>query len=175
VFEALPGRADGLLHGKTNSLGCVPAIHWSGYASASPGSAFSITCTNVLNQKSGLLFYGYDVNSTPFQGGTLCVQSPTVRTPIQTSGGATSGSSCSGTYALDFERLDPERQRSFALRVPQGVRSVLVARSAFTQHDQPVERDRVPRQPLTLGGAISCACAATGAIDTSASPSSSAT
>jgi hypothetical protein len=74
--------------GKPNSLGCTPGIHSpSGYASVSAAVPFSITGDGFLNQKNGLLFYGYDSLEVPFQGGTLCVKAPTVRTPVQNSGG----------------------------------------------------------------------------------------
>ncbi|MCY3003033.1 MAG: right-handed parallel beta-helix repeat-containing protein, partial [Planctomycetota bacterium] len=44
---------------KLNSQFCMPAIGFSGYASTSNFGPFLITASNVLNQKSGLLFYGY--------------------------------------------------------------------------------------------------------------------
>jgi hypothetical protein len=88
--------------GKVNSLGCTPAIGFSGVASASSGLPFQITCSNLVNQKNGLLFYSHRPIAALFQGGTLCVASPSIRTPSQNSGGATSGSSCSGVYSMDF-------------------------------------------------------------------------
>jgi hypothetical protein len=72
---------------KTNSLGCVPAIAGSGYPSASATGGFKVTCTNVRNSKTGLLFYGIGAASLPFQGGTLCVASPIKRAPSMNSGG----------------------------------------------------------------------------------------
>jgi hypothetical protein len=56
----------------------------------------------VLNQKSGLLFYGYTQQATPFLGGTLCIGSPVRRTPTQLSGGTATGANCTGTYSFDF-------------------------------------------------------------------------
>ena len=56
----------------------------------------------LVNQKNGLLFYSHRPTAVLFQGGTLCVESPTVRTQSQNSGGAASGSSCSGVYSMDF-------------------------------------------------------------------------
>jgi hypothetical protein len=87
---------------KTNSLGCVPAIATSGSASYTSASAFTISASNILNQKNGLLFYGYAASTTPFQGGIKCVAAPTLRTVIQSSGGSSSGSDCTGTFAFDF-------------------------------------------------------------------------
>jgi hypothetical protein len=98
--------------GKVNSLGCTPSIGFSGSPSASSGQPFLITASNILNQKNGLLFYGHAPASTPFQGGAKCVANPTLRTPMQDSGGASSGSSCSGVFGFDFNAwfasgLDP--------------------------------------------------------------------
>jgi len=87
--------------GKTNSLGCVPSIGSFNQPDKSAGS-FTVTCTNVLNQKFGLLFFGTTQVATPFQGGTLCVGAPPQRTDSLSSGGATSGNSCSGSYSYQF-------------------------------------------------------------------------
>jgi hypothetical protein len=56
----------------------------------------------VINQRFGLLFFGSAPLATPFQGGTLCVASPTVRTPSQSSGGPATGTSCTGSYSFTF-------------------------------------------------------------------------
>ena len=87
---------------KINSLACVPAIGSSGTASASSASPFLITATNVLNNRSGLLFYGFTAGIAPFQGGTLCITPPTVRTQLQVSGGSPSGDDCTGSYSYDM-------------------------------------------------------------------------
>jgi hypothetical protein len=86
---------------KTNSQGCAPHVGWSGAPSQSSPFPFSITASSVLNQKSGMLFYGQGSAFTPFQGATLYVSGPH-RTAIQFSGGAASGSSCTGSFAYDF-------------------------------------------------------------------------
>jgi hypothetical protein len=87
---------------KTNSLGCVPAIATSGMASYTSASAFTISASNTLNQKSGLLYYGFAASSAPFQGGIKCVASPTIRTAIQSSGGSPAGNDCTGAFTFDF-------------------------------------------------------------------------
>lgn len=89
---------------KTNSLGCAPAIGFSGTPDANAGSGFTISLGNTLNQKQGLLFYGTSGPHTgAFQGGTLCVLPPTKRTPAQSSGGnPTPANDCSGAFAYDF-------------------------------------------------------------------------
>jgi hypothetical protein len=88
--------------GKVNSLGCTPAMGFSGGASASSGQPFLITASNVLNQKSGLLFHAHAPSSTPFQGGVKCVANPIARTPSMSSGGSASGADCTGSFSFDF-------------------------------------------------------------------------
>ena len=87
---------------KINSLGCTPQIGSSGVPSASAALPFLITATNVLSHKHGLLFYGAMPSSQPFQGGFKLVAPPTVRTPLQNSGGASAANDCSGTYSFDM-------------------------------------------------------------------------
>ncbi len=96
-----PSTATTYCTGKTNSLGCVPAINAVGSPSKSAGN-LTIGCTNVLNQKNGLMFFGFAPLNSPFQGGTLCVASPTIRTASQNSGGSATGSNCSGSYSFTF-------------------------------------------------------------------------
>ena len=89
---------------KVNSLGCTPAISSSGSASASAGSGFVVRGSNVRNGKTGLLIYSVSGRAaTPFQGGTLCLQSPIKRTPSVNSGGTPlPASDCSGIYSTDM-------------------------------------------------------------------------
>jgi hypothetical protein len=90
--------------GKLNSAGCVPQIGSVGMSSASAASGFVVQCTNVVNQKSGILFYRAPGarNAVPFQCGTLCVLSPVRRTPVQGSGGNVGPNDCSGSWSLDM-------------------------------------------------------------------------
>ncbi len=92
---------------KLNSLGCLPAIAFSGSPNATSGSGFMIRCTNVRNSKIGLLFYGVSGRSAlPFQGGTLCVGAPIKRTGATNSGGTPlPASDCSGVYAIDMNQF----------------------------------------------------------------------
>jgi hypothetical protein len=87
---------------KLNSQLCVPSIAASGFASVSSSAPFIISATNILNQKTGLLFYGYQANAAPFQGGTLCVHAPIKRTATMNSGGSPTGSDCTGAFSFDF-------------------------------------------------------------------------
>lgn len=87
---------------KLNSKGCLPQIAASGIASATRPGGFDIGAQNVLNNKNGLLFYGFQTKASPFQGGTLCIQSPTKRTPVQNAGGNSPPDDCTGNYSFDF-------------------------------------------------------------------------
>ena len=90
---------------KINSLGCVPAMDALNSASLSSGRPFWVRCGNQLNQKNGLLFYGFAPKNTPYQGGYLCVQSPTRRTQVLNSGGNVGVDDCSGLFEFDFNAL----------------------------------------------------------------------
>ncbi len=87
---------------RVNSAGCTPSISSSGLASATSGSPCLVTCSNQLNQRTGFLCYGLAPRELPYQGGWLCVMSPTRRTPLQNSGGSTAGTDCTGTFAFDL-------------------------------------------------------------------------
>jgi hypothetical protein len=110
---------------ETNSLGCTPAISSAGTPSSSLPSPFDVGATSVLNHRNGLLFYGYKPRQTPFQGGSMCVVAPLVRTPIQSSGGnAPPANDCSGVFSLDFNA-----------RIQSGVDPQLVAgEEVFAQY-----------------------------------------
>jgi hypothetical protein len=87
---------------KVNSQGCAPRIEGAGTPSLSSGLPYWVTAMRIINQKNGLLFYGFDSNSVPFQGGTLCVAPPTLRTTMQNSGGLVGPDDCTGTFQLDM-------------------------------------------------------------------------
>ena len=88
---------------KVTSNGCTPAIGWSGTPSASSGSGFTVTATNMINNKSCILFYGVNGRAAnPFQGGTLCVKAPVRRTPGTMTGGNPPPNDCSGSPSLDM-------------------------------------------------------------------------
>lgn len=90
---------------KLNSSACRPAISSSGAPSLSAAlDDFHVTASNVLNNKSGILFWGTQPAATVFHGGVLSVQPPLVRTDIQVSGGQPPPDDCSGTYDFHFSR-----------------------------------------------------------------------
>lgn len=90
---------------KTNSLGCVPSIGSTGIPTGSGAGPFEIDVTQVLNNKTILLFYGYQQASAPFFGGTRCIAVPLIRTGLSDTGGNATGNDCSGVGAFDFEAL----------------------------------------------------------------------
>jgi len=83
---------------KPNSQGCTPVIGFAGKPTLTGADDFHVGATQILNNKLGLLFHGTASASAPFAGGTLCVQPPLVRTPLQSSGGNPPPNDCSGGY-----------------------------------------------------------------------------
>lgn len=86
---------------KTNSLGCVPAIGANGVPYASGFDSFFLIATTVLEDKPGIFFWGLTQAQLPFGGGTLYVQPPIVRTPVQFAAHPFDGL-CTGTYVFHF-------------------------------------------------------------------------
>lgn len=84
---------------KMSSGFCLPQIFGVGEPSSTPGPSFSVDASLIPMNKNGLLFYGLQQHSAPFQGGYLCVKSPVQRTPNQNAGGS---QSCGGAYQYDF-------------------------------------------------------------------------
>lgn len=91
---------------KTNGLGCVPQLSFSGVASLSGAEVLSIAASNVLNRRTGLCLWGTQRQEVPFAGGYLCVAPPFHRGPATTAGGSASGDDCSGR--LDFSLVPLE-------------------------------------------------------------------
>jgi hypothetical protein len=88
---------------KLNSLGCMPTIGSSGTPSATAASGFAVNATNMINNKSCLMFYGTTGQSSgAFQGGILCVKAPVKRTPGTTTGGNPPPNDCSGAPSIDM-------------------------------------------------------------------------
>jgi hypothetical protein len=86
--------------GKLNSENCIATMGWSGSATLSGPDDFHVTCSNVVAQKNGILFWGTQTAALPFFAGTLCIAQPVVRTPVQSSGGS---AACSGVYDFHFD------------------------------------------------------------------------
>ncbi len=65
--------------GKTNSMGCVPFLVTSGFASATSSAPFSIRAEDVLPGEAGFLLYAFKKSNLNFHGGKLCVKTPITR------------------------------------------------------------------------------------------------
>ncbi len=88
---------------KVNSLGCTPTIGFAGTPSATAGSGFTVTASNVINNKPGLYLYSNAGRAAaPFVGGLRCVATPLKRAVPMNSGGNPPPNDCSGVYSLDF-------------------------------------------------------------------------
>ena len=89
---------------KVNSLGCTPAMDYTGVPSATNAGPFLVRGTNVRNNKVGLLLYGVSGQAAgTFQGGTLCVKSVIRRTPgVDSAGAPGPANDCSGHYQIDM-------------------------------------------------------------------------
>jgi hypothetical protein len=89
---------------KLNGLGCQPSIGFSGEARVSNGIALTVTCTQVLNNKVGLLVFGKTGPwQVPFGGGSLCVATPLSRSAGVHSGGSPApAQDCSGFWSHDL-------------------------------------------------------------------------
>jgi hypothetical protein len=57
----------------------------------------------VLNQKSGIFFWGPNPIVAPLGGGLRCVAYPVVRSAVLNSGGTLSSNDCSGSYVFSFD------------------------------------------------------------------------
>ncbi len=90
---------------KINSQGCSPAIGFSGAMSATAAAGFTLTATQELNNKVGLVLYSeFGRDATAFgPGGLLCVKAPTRRSKGFNSGGTPPPTAdCTGVFSIDF-------------------------------------------------------------------------
>jgi hypothetical protein len=84
-----------------NSRGCLPAIGYVGTPSLTGSDDFHVTAANLPNQTVGLMLWSFESASEPLFGGTLCVQKPLTRTPVENTGGSPARKKdCTGTLAF---------------------------------------------------------------------------
>jgi len=102
------GVPDAYCEATVNSQGCTPQIGFTGSPTLTGPDDFVIHAVDLINQKTGLLFWGYNTDELPFGGSTLCVMAPRIRTPVQTTGGNSGPPDCSGTlsYHLTQEYMN---------------------------------------------------------------------
>ena len=104
VAGVCDGNVTSYCTSSTTTSSCHPAMSASGTPSAAAASGFTLTCSAVEAQKSGLIFYGINgPNAALWAAGntsTLCVKAPTQRTTTQNSGGVIG--TCSGSLSIDF-------------------------------------------------------------------------
>ncbi len=109
--------------GKVNSLGCVPFVTWTGFASASAPQAFALSVRDVLPSEAGIVVYGFQAGNLNFHGGKLCVKAPLQRylpVKLAKSSGAPP---CSGVLT-----------RNFNSRIQSGVDAMLTpGQTAYAQ------------------------------------------
>lgn len=86
--------------GALNSQGCTPSILWSGAPTLSGPDNFAVRGTAFLNGAFGVLMHSATPDSTPLDGGFLCLANRQLRLPVQFSGGTATppGSDCTGDY-----------------------------------------------------------------------------
>jgi hypothetical protein len=107
LIETLPTGPTVYCQGKLNTQGCTPSLASDAGLPSLSGGPWNVTATSLLNNKTGIFFYGFGQNNVPFQGGTLCVQPPVTRTPVQNSGGNPPPDDCSGQMVLDLTLTIP--------------------------------------------------------------------
>jgi len=117
-LNGVPDECEGLASlyctAKVNSQGCTPQIGMSGTPSLSDPNPFVLDAQMVLNQQTGLLFFGVNGrDSTPFLGGLLCVAPRIRRTAQMPTGGNVGPDDCSGALAFDLNAYLQSGQAPF--------------------------------------------------------------
>ena len=92
---------------KSSSLGCAPRLSGDGFASPAASLGFTVTASDLNNNRVGMMLYTTSGRaSIPFQGALLCVQPPVLRSPAGTTGGNPLPTlDCSGTWSIDYNSM----------------------------------------------------------------------
>jgi hypothetical protein len=90
---------------KTDSVGCTPAITSTGTPAFSGTDRFTVSASNLRNNRRGRLFYSLCPSSLPYLGGSACIAEPLRATPGVFSGGNRPGPDCSGVLSFDFNEF----------------------------------------------------------------------
>ena len=101
-FSVMSAGGWALCTPKLNSQFCLPTMSMSGRISASGQDDLHLYASSIINNKAGLLFWGFSETSVPFQGGLKCVGGATYRSPVLNSGGTSGGADCSGSFDFAF-------------------------------------------------------------------------
>ncbi|MAE28086.1 MAG: hypothetical protein CMJ87_03750 [Planctomycetes bacterium] len=88
---------------KPNSLGCTPAMAFSGTPTLGGADDFQLSATALMARQNGMLFFGFAAAETPFAGGTLCIAPPLSRTAPRSTGGSPPPA-CDGTFTFEFSQ-----------------------------------------------------------------------
>ena len=118
---------------KVASIGCVPAIDWTGTPSLA-SSDFTVSCDQVVSNQFGLMLWSRVQADVPLFGATLCLGGTLRRTPIQFSFGLGDGN-CSGR--LEFS-VDSAFMQSNAFQVGENIYAQWWFRDPFFLPADPV-------------------------------------
>jgi len=120
--------------GGLTSNGCVAGMTAANNPSVTNAYSCYLDTVNVEGARNGLIFYGiYGPVSLPFGDSTMCVKTPTQRTPVQSSGGA--AGTCNGVFSLDWNAY--RLANPYALGQPFHVGSTLMLQAWFRDPPAP--------------------------------------
>jgi len=90
---------------KPNSMACTPAVGWSSLPSLTGTDDYTVSATNVINNKNAVFMWSQIPANMPFNGGTLCIDQATATVAgVQNSAGNPPPDDCSGTLSFAFNQ-----------------------------------------------------------------------